>query len=1399
MNESYDTAKQAARTVADLVDRTQAGEVLWSREAPAPSDASADPSIQPKERHQTHLNGSRYVLRVGVDREGAIAHSLVESVPGSEDTEIARSSASALAPYLRDLYRAVSAQRRLLSLAEVGQGAPNRGVATATDLQAWADRRDAQAALPQLVRRLVAATAADLTHLSVRAGEGVGLPGWDGVVEAAGWSAFVPAGRSVWEMGVGEPGSKAQSDYRKRTDEPGDIDPEATTFVFVTPRRWSGKDDWVARRVAEGVWKGVRVVDGDDLETWLEAAPAVHAWLSALLGKDTWEAESLERWWSEWAAATRPALPPAVLLSGRGEEVTRLLAFLGRPGGSTSVVADSRDEALAFVASALADVPRRLDRSLIVRTPAAWRRLATWPTPLLLLPTFERPPVASAVQAGHHVVLPLGREATNSGGIELPRVRRSGIEAALQGAGVGRDRASDLATLGRRSLFALRRTLAINPDADRPAWAEPDHARTIALAVLAGSWNDAAEGDREAVASMAGRPYGEVAQDLSRWANASDPPVRRVGEVWLVAAKADTWALTAHALTSDDLDRFRKMAVAVVGGDDPSLDLPPEQRSGASLFGKQRPHSPLFIGAIADTLALLAASDPDVTLVSGRRGETEAVVVVRTVLEAANEDATGRRWHAVSSVLPLLAEAAPDVFLRAIEAGSRDADGPVLTLFQDDSGLLSSSSPHPSLLWALESLAWNPEYLPRAARVLARLTRLAPPVKILNRPLNSLRSILVLWSNGTAASLDARVQTLDQIHRYEPEVAWSLALALIPSGSDTTSPPSSPTYRDWKPDDADRGVLADDLDRALDGVVERACAYAGVDGARWAALVERVASAPYPARDGVIAALEALDPDALTSDGRRALYQSLREISNKHRRHPDARWSMPEGSVERLGALVPSFEPTEAAGRHAWLFDQGAVDAFAEGRDDDYSERQRRLDAAQDAALQEILDEVKVAGLAAWTDSLSKPDFSARYVGDALARVRPDDPDALALLADPGETAQRIGSAYASLAVRQNGLRWAEGVLAGHAEVWGPEVTSLFLRSLPVVPEVWRLVEAQGSDVERDYWTTVHPFSLPSEGEEALDAARRLVAVERPRAALHLFQSMGYRNPDAVPLGLLADTLEIALQTADTPFDGTTAHDIGEHLDRLDAAGFDTDRLAALEWGYLPLFRFDHRPSGVLHRALAEDPAFFVRILSLAFRARGEEPADLSEPEQIRARNAHALLESWQTVPGTGADGSIDPEALGAWVQETCRLLADANRTEIGEQYIGRVFRYGPAPRPALGADPAPQPATSDTPSPPLVNWPAEVIRDAIEEAASDDLETGFALEVYNSRGVTSRGMTDGGAQERALSDLYRQRAARVAATHPRTSAMLKRIAESYDRDAERHDRDAALTEDTWR
>src|SRR5437899_1052044 len=86
------------------------------------------------------------------------------------------------------------------------------------DLVHWADRLEARAQLPLLVRQLVR-TIPSVKSLNFPAYEQVQRPGFDGQAEAQDDNQFVPSGISGWEMGVGDPKEKADKDFKKRTKE----------------------------------------------------------------------------------------------------------------------------------------------------------------------------------------------------------------------------------------------------------------------------------------------------------------------------------------------------------------------------------------------------------------------------------------------------------------------------------------------------------------------------------------------------------------------------------------------------------------------------------------------------------------------------------------------------------------------------------------------------------------------------------------------------------------------------------------------------------------------------------------------------------------------------------------------------------------------------------------------------------------------------------------------------------------------------------------------------------------------------------------------------------------------------------------------------------------------------
>ena len=182
-------------------------------------------------------------------------------------------------------------------------------LAEPADIIQWAGRLVSRSELPVLIRRLIRADNSTVSKLLMRGYEGVGISGPDGEVFAASASPFVPQGESIWEMGVSQdPATKANSDYKKRTDAGAVELKNEKTFVFVTPRSWPGKSDWADAKSAEGIWKKVIAHDVDDIHTALEHASGLHYWFTGSIGNLSAGLQPIEEWWKSFSTLSSPHL-----------------------------------------------------------------------------------------------------------------------------------------------------------------------------------------------------------------------------------------------------------------------------------------------------------------------------------------------------------------------------------------------------------------------------------------------------------------------------------------------------------------------------------------------------------------------------------------------------------------------------------------------------------------------------------------------------------------------------------------------------------------------------------------------------------------------------------------------------------------------------------------------------------------------------------------------------------------------------------------------------------------------------------------------------------------------------------------------------------------------------------
>jgi transcriptional regulator with XRE-family HTH domain len=1259
-------------------------------------------------------------------------------------------------------------------------GAPIRWI-DATDLSHWADRRDGQDTMPELLSRLIRAAYGHGAQLNFASGDSVQGSGWDGECEVEEGSGYVPSGASRWEIGCQRQKikQKADADYGKRSRE-ARTERSSTTFIFVTPRRWAKKREWMQKRQSEGKWKDVRAYDANDLVHWIELFPSVGYWLATLIRKRPADLRSLSEAWREWSLSTKYPMSSDLLLAGRDEEAMRILRWLYAEPSVLAVRGDSTSEAVAFLHAATDQLPVEYrgdyqGRCLLPGSPESARALGDSPGSLIIaLEDADAGLAARLVGQGHHVYIVHGSETgTPEDAIGLPRPPAEAFAAALVSMGLDKEDAEWLARESARSLSILRRMIPSAPGWEPPEWAKPERARELVAVLLAGAWNEAHELDRKAIEQLSGEKYDSIQARLSRWATVPDSPFRKAGSTWKVASPRDAWFLLAPFLISSDLDRFALVAGEVLGSPDSRFHMKSDERWLAGARGQSPEYSGLLRTGLSEALVLLS--------VFGRRARgvsdasTRADIIVHRLLDRANAE----RWWSISPQIQVLGEASPLTFLAAVDESLAKPEPPVMVLFQEDAGPLGSAH-HSELLWALEILAWSPSHVARVAGLLASLSKLDPGGRYANRPFNSLVSIFRLWMPQTHATLDERLRVLKLLRKNESDVAWRLMLTILPGGHDAASPSPRPRWRDFSVEPQEvitYGLIAKGAGVIAEWMLEDVTS----SNLRWKQLFEVFPNLHPESRKRAVELLVEAAP-TLGNDGSRLdIWEVLRALLHHHRAFPDAQWALPADQLEGVETAYAAIAPSSKVERIVWLFSAPGANLPAPAAND-WQADERTSDQLRREAIQELLDvedttsisalasQAKMPALVgiALVEAVGKEELKERMLFDALQRG--DAPSANFAAGMTHAFCKRDGEAWAVAFLERDDVRR-----------WSSEVISRTLLLMPQSKQIWEYATSFGSEVEHAYWSKLNMPGVGNDLETIEFVVGKLLAVGRARAAASLAAYRGMGLASEIVLRILTEAAREQTQEESVSNElSMFLFSVEELLQRLDKADdVPEDQVAGLEWTYLAMLEHSRRPPVVLHKLLSTSPEFFVQVLRSVYRPApdsGVQEEAVKDVKRARALAGHAygLLRSWHQVPGEKG-GVVDSVALQQWVDRARTLCAEAGRGDIGDEHIGNVLASSPAD--------------------PDRGWPAKAVREVIESTPSRHLETGVMLGIHNNRGGTWRALSDGGAQERSIASRYHEHARITALEWPRTSALLEQIARSYEEAGQQHDQRAERTD----
>ncbi|TRX34982.1 hypothetical protein FNW52_12640 [Flavobacterium sp. ZT3R18] len=1248
------------------------------------------------------------------------------------------------------------------------------------NIEQWADAIDSKGNFPYLISKLVNATASSSAFINIPYGSASYLGGWDGIVESDEGRSFVPAGISLWEFGTDlGPKGKADEDYEKRTADPLGYPQSECTFIFVTPRLWTKKDKWKQAKLDEGIWKDIRVYDSVDLTQWLDNSSAVARWFAVHLGIVPFEGVlTAEQFWLEWSAGPLGKLPPQIITSGRELEMERLTTFLIDIPGIKAVKAKTKTEAMAFIIATAKQLPtdhsdRFFSKTLLVDTDGNYRALHTNAnrTPLNLIPKFEdTTPLYAAVLTGHHVIVPLGGDDTyNLELITLPTIVKEGQVEGLVEMGLTRESAERFSKEAGRDIAHLRRLLKFPQN--NAVWFKNENLRDIVPALLLGRWNSNNIGDREILEKLSGIPFDNYLEILTRWKNLEDSPLLQIGDTWRLTSPLDLWDSLSGSLTENDFKLLAESFLLIYQNTDNQEDNNDGTIYIIHPFSKPKKYSSWAKEGLIQSLILISQYGDGLKLSKLQKPELWVDVLIDKLLY----NATGEQWITLDQKLPLISEASPNSFLKAVYHSLQMEDPTIISMFKSKKGFLGESSNHTGLLWALEGLAWLPEYFYDSTIILLKLSELDPGGNLVNRPSNSLIEIYKPWHFQTLTPFEERMEILKTAVRKEKKEGWKLLTKLLPENHGSASPTHKMRWRLFDKNInlnytygeiyATYSVVVDLLLELFDGTDEKLAQLIGhsaimtsyEDSEKMLSFIEK-ASSQIPKNS------------TLARD-------KTRKILYHHRSYPTADWSLSDDILARYQTLYDTLEPDDIVLKYKWLFDSFHVD-FPDGKfreeddEDQYQKRFKRIEEVRIEALEIIIDTI---GLDKAIELANTPD-SSRSIGETLAVILQGEAEILAVLCvlKKEEPNLDIVHRFVEIKVIKDGLDWAFEIFK-KLQKEGFEDEQLAQFFIPLYPskELWDFIEHTTNTLKQTYWHSIYPRFYHISVEEKIIGMNYLLYYKRFITAINT----AYMIKGDLPTELLTEILHRAATEESLEQNFLREHEVSSLFKTLEKReDLNHEALIKLEWLYLKIlgsYGSEYKPK-YLHQELAESPEFFIEILKWSYMPkddkRKEEERKVLSPEALKsfAEQGYQLFNDFKTIPGIQKDNTINPDQLNVWIDAVRQLAEEADRIEMADMQIGKLLAQFSE-------------ANKDY-------WPPDEISEVIERINTKGLKDNFSIAVTNKRGFTSRGPFDGGTIERDNAAHFKKLADLHKFKHPNLSEIFNQIAFGYLQDAKHQD-----------
>ena len=1016
----------------------------------------------------------------------------------------------------------------------------------------------------------------------------------------------------------------------------------------------------------------------------------------------------------------------------------------------------TQDEGIAFSIATLITNQNDvlLDKLIVATEKNAFEDLVEHYNNLIIITTITEG-VHYSNKRGHTIIIVSTPADSVKGAIQLPRIEREGFIASVVGMGIAEVKARAYATDTARDINVFRRRLGIA--IEKPKWA--NSIMELFPAVMVGKWNDSCPGDKEVIKKLAGIEYEQFELSLSKHVEEEDSPLLHIAHLWRLQSpyEAIEYMLRTKHIPSSFFDTYRNICLELIKDD----DVEAVEKLGESNFRFHKfnqKYSNAIKEGVFQNLCLLSVLDDS--------EDKEVAQWVDATIALMLKDWSFARFLSNKHFFTSLAEASPNIFLNYVEHIPQEQLDDIFLPRKKEFSLSEWDISYTELLWALELLAWDAEYLNRVTRLLLRFTEYANESNYENRPINSLYNIYRFFLPQTYVSFDDRMTILEAfLPKYKKSVF--IICKRICESLNRGSMLAPTVHFKWRlfgmleaPKKCFYPTLSE-LNRITD-LMLRCCDYTGDSVVELITISSNANLGPVRTQ-----ILNAVKQHIANIDDKQTIVDTLRKEITNHKQCEGASWALTEAELKPYQELFNEIEPQDVLMKNSWLFE----DYFAQLPRKRHSDSREELEVQERVRLEALREIIQIKGEKSLWDFVQIVKFPESLTRSIVSLFDDKLTNDVLLKYKLGELNESFTKAYLTALYNkdiQRYLNWANDLVSEE------DNAAIVLYSPGYVSALADIAE-NSEDIKRCYWENVQVGIWTKNDTDRV--VRELKNVNRYSEAIEIVGS----DRESIQIS----DIEIVEILYNYITNGTVRNRhadmyyITSIIEKLDKSE-EPNVIKPLVFIEFVLFRKIEREVKVnelrLSKELSKSPELLIQLVEMVYLPDDKDAERLEgavlENKKLLAECAfHILHFGHNVVSFKNDDGVFDGDHMKHYIEQLYKLAKERKRTNVIDHIVGDIL--GDIPRDE--------------------NYPPTALCELLEDLNNDIVDDSIRIKIYNSRGVSVRGCFEGGDQERSIVSIFEAYKEKTKLLYPRITRIFDRLIQDYKRDAGEMDVDAQI------